>query len=112
MAQEAFATNTLGPWRIAQAFLPLLRRAEWGRIVNVSSEAGSLASMGSSAPAYSTSKAALNAFTRLLAAELRDTGILHILTTSAGYSGSALKGRKKKLKKDQASPNLRRLVAL
>ena len=76
VAQEAFATNTLGPWRIAQAFLPLLRRAEWGRIVNVSSEAGSLASMGSSAPAYSTSKAALNAFTRLLAAELRDTGIL------------------------------------
>jgi NAD(P)-dependent dehydrogenase (short-subunit alcohol dehydrogenase family) len=46
-----------------------------GWIVNVSSEAGSLATI-SDTPAYSTSKAALNALTRLLAAELRDSGIL------------------------------------
>jgi len=44
--------------------------------VNVSSEAGSLASMGSGTPAYSLSKAALNALTRMLAAELREDGIL------------------------------------
>lgn len=74
--QEALATNTLGPWRMCQAFLPLIRQSQAGRIVNVSSEAGSLASMGASTPAYSTSKAALNAFTRLLAAELQGTGIL------------------------------------
>jgi NAD(P)-dependent dehydrogenase (short-subunit alcohol dehydrogenase family) len=74
--QEAFATNTLRPWRMCQAFLPLIRESKAGRIVNVSSEAGSLASMGASTPAYSTSKAALNAFTRLLAAELQPTGIL------------------------------------
>lgn len=74
--QEAIATNTLGPWRMCQAFLPLIRQSQAGRIVNVSSEAGSLASMGASTPAYSTSKAALNAFTRLLAAELQGTGIL------------------------------------
>ncbi len=46
------------------------------RIVNVSSEAGSLASMGAGTPAYATSKAALNALTRILAAELRGSGIL------------------------------------
>lgn len=74
--QEAIATNTLGPWRMCQAFLPLIRQSQAGRIVNVSSEAGSLASMGASTPAYSTSKAALNAFTRQLAAELQGTGIL------------------------------------
>lgn len=74
--QEAIATNTLGPWRMCQAFLPLIRQSQRGRIVNVSSEAGSLTSMGASTPAYSTSKAALNAFTRLLAAELKGTGIL------------------------------------
>lgn len=74
--QEAIATNTLGPWRMCQAFLPLMRQSQSGRIVNVSSEAGSLASMGASTPAYSTSKAALNAFTRLLAADLKGTGIL------------------------------------
>lgn len=59
--QEAITTNTLGPWRMCQAFLPLIRQSQAGRIVNLSSEAGSLASMGASTPAYSTSKAALNA---------------------------------------------------
>jgi NAD(P)-dependent dehydrogenase (short-subunit alcohol dehydrogenase family) len=74
--QEAIATNTLGPWRMCKAFVPLLRQSQQGRIVNVSSEAGSLASMGGSTPAYSVSKAALNALTRTLAAELKSSGIL------------------------------------
>jgi NAD(P)-dependent dehydrogenase (short-subunit alcohol dehydrogenase family) len=73
---EALETNLFGPWRMSQAFLPLLSQSQHGRIVNVSSGAGSLASMGNSTPAYGTSKAALNAFTRQLAAELKDTGIL------------------------------------
>lgn len=76
VVQEAYATNTLGAWRVCQALLPLIRQSQSGRIVNVSSGAGSLASMSAGTPAYSTSKAALNAFTRLLAAELEGTGIL------------------------------------
>jgi NAD(P)-dependent dehydrogenase (short-subunit alcohol dehydrogenase family) len=47
-----------------------------GCIVNVSSGAGSLATMGGGTPAYQVSKAALNAFTRTLAGELRGDGIL------------------------------------
>ncbi|MBI4785317.1 MAG: SDR family oxidoreductase [Oscillatoriophycideae cyanobacterium NC_groundwater_1537_Pr4_S-0.65um_50_18] len=74
--QEAISINTLGPWRMCKAFVPLLRRSQEGRIVNVSSGAGSIASMDNSTPAYSVSKAALNAFTRSLAAELKGTGIL------------------------------------
>jgi NAD(P)-dependent dehydrogenase (short-subunit alcohol dehydrogenase family) len=73
---QALETNTIGPWRMAQAFVLLLRRSQHGRIVNVSSEAGSLASMGSGTPAYNVSKTALNAVTRMLAADLRGTGIL------------------------------------
>jgi NAD(P)-dependent dehydrogenase (short-subunit alcohol dehydrogenase family) len=69
-------TNLFGAWRMVQAFLPLLRRSEHPRIVNVSSEGGSLASMGGGTPIYSTSKAALNALTRILAAELERDGIL------------------------------------
>jgi NAD(P)-dependent dehydrogenase (short-subunit alcohol dehydrogenase family) len=76
VAREAFETNVFGVWRTTQACLPLLRRSERARIVNVSSEAGSLASMGAGTPAYSISKAALNALTRVLAAELRRDGIL------------------------------------
>jgi NAD(P)-dependent dehydrogenase (short-subunit alcohol dehydrogenase family) len=73
---EALDTNLLGPWRVTMGLLPLLRASAHGRIVNVSSEAGSLASMGGGLPAYQTSKAALNALTRTLAAELRPDGIL------------------------------------
>ena len=47
-----------------------------GRIVNVSSGAGQLSKMSTYAPAYSMSKAALNAFTRLLAATYRGRGVL------------------------------------
>ena len=74
--REAFETNTLGAWRMCQAFVPLLRKSGHGRIVNVSSESGSLSVMGGGTPAYSVSKAALNALTRLLADELKSSRIL------------------------------------
>ena len=73
--REAFETNVFGAWRAASAFAPLLAAGGHGRLVNVSSEGGSLASMGAGAPAYSTSKATLNALTCVLAAELR-SGVL------------------------------------
>jgi NAD(P)-dependent dehydrogenase (short-subunit alcohol dehydrogenase family) len=74
--REAFETNVLGAWRVVQATLPLLRASTTGRIVNVSSGAGALTDMGGGTPAYRTSKAALNALTRVLAAELRSDRIL------------------------------------
>ncbi|HKS30589.1 MAG TPA: SDR family oxidoreductase [Pyrinomonadaceae bacterium] len=74
--REAFETNTLGAWRMCHAFIPLLRKSRHGRIVNVSSESGSLAVMGGETPAYSVSKAALNALTRMLADEFRPSGVL------------------------------------
>ncbi len=76
VVQEALDTNLLGPWRVILAFLSLLRRSAHGRIVNVSSESGSLAGMGAGTPAYHVSKAGLNALTLTLAAELRREGIL------------------------------------
>jgi NAD(P)-dependent dehydrogenase (short-subunit alcohol dehydrogenase family) len=74
--REALDTNLLGAWRVTQAVLPLLRASPAGRIVNVSSGAGALTNMGGGTPAYRTSKAALNALTRVLAADLRGDGIL------------------------------------
>ncbi len=75
VAEQAWQVNALGAWRMAVALVPLMRRRR-GRIVNVSSEAGSLASMGASMAPYNVSKAALNAITRVLAADLKGTGIL------------------------------------
>ena len=64
-------TNFYGPLRLCRAFAPLMRRQQYGRIVNVSSGYGALSEMGAGAPAYSISKAALNALTCVLADELR-----------------------------------------
>jgi NAD(P)-dependent dehydrogenase (short-subunit alcohol dehydrogenase family) len=73
---QAFETNTLGAWRMCQTFIPLLKKSKHPRIVNVSSESGSLTVMGGGTPAYSISKVALNALTRMLADELRGSKIL------------------------------------
>jgi NAD(P)-dependent dehydrogenase (short-subunit alcohol dehydrogenase family) len=42
--KEAFETNLFGAWRLARAAIPLLKKSDSARIVNVSSEGGSLAS--------------------------------------------------------------------
>jgi NAD(P)-dependent dehydrogenase (short-subunit alcohol dehydrogenase family) len=68
VVREALETNLLGAWRTTLALLPLLRAGGHGRIVNVSSQSGSLTGMGGGTPAYGVSKAALNALTRMLAA--------------------------------------------
>jgi len=76
--RRTLETNLLGSWRLCQAFVPFMKRNNYGRIVNVSSSAGSLTEMPNSlyAPAYSISKAALNALTIMLATELRASNIL------------------------------------
>jgi NAD(P)-dependent dehydrogenase (short-subunit alcohol dehydrogenase family) len=74
--REALETNTLGAWRMAMAFAPLLRESPHGRLVNVSSGAGALSGMRDGAPAYSISKAALNALTLMLADALRRDRVL------------------------------------
>ncbi|NUW38232.1 SDR family NAD(P)-dependent oxidoreductase [Nonomuraea sp. SMC257] len=76
VVREAAETNLYGPWRLIQELLPLLRESPHPRIVNVSSEAASLTNMGGGTPAYSVTKVALNALTRMLAAELRGDGVL------------------------------------
>ncbi|MGK5551469.1 SDR family NAD(P)-dependent oxidoreductase [Actinomadura kijaniata] len=76
VVREAAETNLYGPWRLVQALLPLLRESDHPRIVNVSSEAASLTNMGGGTPAYNASKVALNALTRMLAAELHADRIL------------------------------------
>ena len=58
------------------ALLPMLRSSARPRIVNVSSEGGSISAMTGGSPAYGISKAGLNALTRLLAGELARDGIL------------------------------------
>jgi NAD(P)-dependent dehydrogenase (short-subunit alcohol dehydrogenase family) len=70
-AHEVLEVNTFGPWRLIEAFLPLLRESPQPRVVNVSSGAGQLSDMNGGRAAYRISKAGLNALTRTLASDER-----------------------------------------
>ncbi len=73
--KETFETNTLSAYRMIQAFLPLFKKQGSGKIVNVSSGLGQLSEMDANWPAYRISKTALNAVTKIFAAEVKDTKI-------------------------------------
>ena len=69
-------TNLYGPLLLAQELVPLMKQQHYGRIVNVSSGMGQLSEMEGKSPAYRISKTALNALTRILAAETQGHNIL------------------------------------
>jgi NAD(P)-dependent dehydrogenase (short-subunit alcohol dehydrogenase family) len=71
--RRGLETNALGAIRVCQALIPLMKGR--GRVVNVSSGMGQLSEMNGCCPAYRLSKTALNAVTRILADELRGTGV-------------------------------------
>jgi NAD(P)-dependent dehydrogenase (short-subunit alcohol dehydrogenase family) len=74
--RQTLDTNLLGVIEVCGVFVPPMAKRGQGRVVNVSSGAGQLARMSTYAPAYSISKAALNAFTRILAETYRGRGVL------------------------------------
>jgi NAD(P)-dependent dehydrogenase (short-subunit alcohol dehydrogenase family) len=91
-ARRDFDTNLFGAWRMAQAFAPHLRGSGHGRLVNVSSGAGSITEMTSGrTPAYSAAKLALNGLTRMLAAELRGDGVL-VNSVCPGWTATDMGG--------------------
>jgi NAD(P)-dependent dehydrogenase (short-subunit alcohol dehydrogenase family) len=94
--KKTFDTNFFGVVAVTQAFLPLLRASHHARIVNVSSGLGSVAlhQPGQVYAAYNilgycASKSALNAFSVMLANELRDAGIL-VNAADPGYTATDL----------------------
>jgi NAD(P)-dependent dehydrogenase (short-subunit alcohol dehydrogenase family) len=92
--RAVYEINVFGVVTVTNAMLPLLRRAEAARIVNVSSEVGSIGSQTNPAsplaqmPAsaqYPSSKAALDMLTAMYAKELRDTPI-KVNAANPGYT--------------------------
>ncbi len=76
VVETTMRTNFIAPLALCQAFVPLMRRGGHGRIVNLSSQLGSLTRMTGMTLAYRASKVALNALTRVLAHELAAENIL------------------------------------
>lgn len=96
--RTTYETNVFGLFAVTKAMLPLLRRSEAGRIVNLSSPMGSLtlnsdpgSIYGQMPPllAYNSSKTAVNAITVFLANELRQTPI-KVNAVSPGYTATDL----------------------
>jgi NAD(P)-dependent dehydrogenase (short-subunit alcohol dehydrogenase family) len=82
--RRTWETNVLGPAAIMRALLPGMIARGFGRVVNMSSLAGQLTGMRSGFPAYRVSKAALNALTRIAAAEAT-SGDVKVNACSPGW---------------------------
>jgi NAD(P)-dependent dehydrogenase (short-subunit alcohol dehydrogenase family) len=79
-AMRTYRVNALGPMRLTRALLPALRRAGAAKIVNLSSDLGSIGeNIRGGDYGYRMSKAALNMATRSLANDLRGEGILAVV---------------------------------
>lgn len=94
--RKVFETNFFGAVQTTQQFIPLLKKSDEPVIINVSSELGSLTLHNNTQnpnygiyDAYSSSKTALNAFTVLLANEMRNTNF-KINSVSPGYTATDL----------------------
>jgi NAD(P)-dependent dehydrogenase (short-subunit alcohol dehydrogenase family) len=92
IVREALDINLIGAWRMAQMAAALMRRQRFGRIVNVSSEAGAMRAMHPNAPAYRASKIALNGLTLMLAEELRGSRVL-VNAVCPGWVATDMGGR-------------------
>lgn len=73
---ETFETNAFGHFLVLQAFIPIMKKNGYGRIINVSSSMGVFSKMKGEYLSYRLSKSALNALTRIFAEELEGTNIL------------------------------------
>lgn len=95
--RKTFDTNFFGAIAVTKTFLPLIKKSAAGRIVNVSSGLGSLAQNADSnwdykdvkPLAYNSSKTALNAFTIILAHELKNQNI-KVNSADPGYTATDL----------------------
>ena len=75
IVRATFEVNVIGPMTMTTSVLPMMREQGYGRIVNMSSGMGQLSEMGADHAAYRMSKAALNALTRVTAADAGEGSI-------------------------------------
>ena len=103
--RKTMEVNTFGPFRLCQLFIPLMKNNKYGRIVNVSSRQGGLATMGGGDAAYRISKTALNAVTRIFAAETKGENIL-VNSVHPGWVKTKMGGSRAPLTPEQGAETI------
>jgi NAD(P)-dependent dehydrogenase (short-subunit alcohol dehydrogenase family) len=108
---RTYEVNTIGPMRVTRALLPNLRSGEMKTVVSITSGLGSIAdNTGGRFYGYRESKAALNMFTRSLAAELRDEGFTCVVI-SPGWVQTDMGGPNANLTPEESIAGMRVVIA-
>jgi len=107
IVRASVEVNTLGALRMCQAFIPLMIKARYGRVVNVSSSLGQLNGMTDEdrVPAYQLSKAALNAVTLMAADDCRDKNVT-VNSVCPGWTRTSLGGPRAPQSVGEAAENI------
>jgi NAD(P)-dependent dehydrogenase (short-subunit alcohol dehydrogenase family) len=107
---HTFRVNAAGPMLVAQRYLDLLQTASSPKIVNVSSEAGSISRMQRHRGyAYYASKAALNMLTRALAWDLGPAGVI-VIAIHPGWVRTDMGGPQAPLSPAQSAAGILKVV--
>ncbi|MDD5319650.1 MAG: SDR family oxidoreductase [Methylococcales bacterium] len=108
---QTLTVNTQAPVKMAEAFLPHLKRGDKKLLVSISSQMGSIADNGSGGSIlYRTSKAALNAAMKSIAIDLRDQGI-GVLVLHPGWVKTDMGGPNALIEAQQSVAGIRQVIA-
>jgi len=92
IVRKTLEINLLGPLSLCQTFIPLMKKHNYGRIVNLSSGMGAFNEIGGGNASYRISKTALNSMTAILASELTGSNIL-VNTMNPGWVRTDMGGK-------------------
>jgi NAD(P)-dependent dehydrogenase (short-subunit alcohol dehydrogenase family) len=101
---EAVDNNALGAWRMIRTAIPMMNKAGYGRIVNVSSGMGALTDMNGGNSAYRISKTALNAVTRIASNEAK--GNVKVNSVCPGWVRTDMGGKSATLSVEQGASGI------
>jgi NAD(P)-dependent dehydrogenase (short-subunit alcohol dehydrogenase family) len=103
---EVFRVNSISPIMVTQEYANLLRQGPQARVINMSSNAGSIARRDEGCDySYPASKAALNMLTRCLAGDLRADGVI-VIALHPGWIQTDMGGVRARLTMEQAIPGM------
>ncbi|MDP2708108.1 MAG: SDR family NAD(P)-dependent oxidoreductase [Burkholderiales bacterium] len=88
--ERTLAVNLTGTFLVSRAAIPLMKARRWGRIINMSSQAGRM-NTGFGSAYYAASKAGILGFARMLAGEVGEYGIT-VNSVTAGRIKTAMAG--------------------